>query len=312
VVWIAHRGRIRVRGDLLVLLVLLLGLWSVLVAFWSGRVTTLFLTALGWWGSLALAALHIHSPRKGNGDPAGRAVVALGILSFGIGYCFAVSWPLFENIAFPGLGVVVARMLERPPSDVRRRWVGPVVILAVASMGFSEYRKFSSPHTWGLWSEPPIYANSSRFEHPALTGMRISAVSSDLYTLVERVAKERTAPDDRIFVYPNMPILYAIADRRPATYSLAHWVDICPDFLGREDAARLTANPPKLMIIREDSMAFVANEERLYRGGRPSSVREVVRAFTDLAPGYDRVAVFRSAAASPIVFLVRRDTASLR
>jgi hypothetical protein len=202
-------------------------------------------------------------------------------------------------------------MLERPPSDVRRRWARPVLALAIAAMAFSGYRKFSSPHTWGLWFEPPIYANSSRFEHPALTGMRISAVSSELYALVERVAKEQTAPDDRIFVYPNMPILYAIADRRPATYSLAHWVDICPDFLGREDAARLRTNPPKLMIIREDSLAFVANEERLYRGGRPSSVRDIVHAFNDLAPAYDRVAVFRSTAAAPIVFLVRRDGASL-
>jgi hypothetical protein len=277
---------------------------------WDGRITTLFLTALGWWGSVVLAALHLHSLRTPNADPVGRAHVALGVLSFGIGYCFAVSWPLFENIAFPGLAVVVAALLERPPSPFRRRWVGALMVLAVASMGFAVYRKFTSPHSWGLWVEPPIYDTRGRFEHPALAGMRISDVSSALYALVSKIAQEKTKPGDRIFVYPNMPILYAIADRRPVTFSLAHWVDICPDFLGQEDAARLRANPPKLMILRDDSILFVANEERLYRGGRRSSVRDIVKAFEDLAPLYDRVAVFESSSAERIVFLVRRESPS--
>lgn len=310
-VWTLHRRGMHFRRDVLLLLVLLVTLWSILAAFWSARFTTLFLTAVGWWGSLALAALHLRSLRKGSLDPVGRAHVAFGVLSFGIGYCFAVSWPLFENIAFPGLAVVVAAMLERPPSAFRRRWVGVLLVLAFASMGLAGYRKFTSPHSWGLWLEPPLYETRGQFEHPALAGMQISEVSSALYTLVSQIAQERTAPDDRIYVYPNMPILYAIADRRPATYSLAHWVDICPDFLGKEDAARLRANPPKLMIIRNDSMGFVENEERLYRGGQRSSVRDVVKAINDIAPLYDRVTVFHSTVAAPIVFLVRRSAADL-
>jgi hypothetical protein len=310
-VWTLHRRGIHFRRDVVFLLVLLVTLWSIRSSYWSGRFATLFLTAVGWWGSLALAALHLRSLRKGSLDPVGRAHVAFGVLSFGIGYCFAVSWPLFENIAFPGLAVVVAAMLERPPSAFRRRWVRVLLVLAFASMGLAGYRKFTSPHSWGLWFEPPLYESRGRFEHPAFAGMRISEVSSVLYALVSQIAHERTRPDDRIFVFPNMPILYAIADRRPATYSLAHWVDICPDFLGKEDAARLRANPPKLMIIRDDSMGFVENEERLYRGGQRSSVRDIVKAFNDLAPLYDRVGVFRSTSAAPIFFLVRRNAAEL-
>jgi len=306
--WTIHRRGVRIRRDFVFLLVVLATLCGgILAGAWNGRITTLFLTAVGWWGSLALAALHLRSLRKGRLDPIGRAHVALGVLSFGIGYCFAVSWPLFENMAFPGLAVVVAAMLERPPSVFRKRWVTALLVLAFASMGLAGYRKFTAPYTWGLWSEPPIYEERGRFQHPAITGMRISKVSSDLYTLVAQVAHERTDPADRIFVYPNMPILYAIADRRPSTYSLAHWVDTCPDFLGLEDAARLKANPPKLLILGEVSIDFIANEERLYRGGERSGLRHVIDAVNDLAPLYDRVAVFESTVAAPIVFLVRRD-----
>lgn len=309
--WIAHRRGTRFPRDITLVLVVLGGAYAgIFASLWNERITTLFLTALGWWGGLVLAALHLPSLRRWSADGVARVHIALGILSFGIGYCFAVSWPLFENIAFPGLAVVFAAMLERPPSLARRQWVRVLLVLAFASMAFAGYRKFAYPHSWGLWFEPPIYEVRGRFEHPALAGMRISKVSSDLYALVSQTARETTEAGDRIFVYPNMPILYAIADRRPATYSLAHWVDICPDFLGQEDAARLKANPPKLLILRQDSLAFVENEERLYRGGRRSSVRDIVKAFNDIAPLYDKVAVFDSMVAAPIVFLVRRNPPS--
>ena len=307
ILWTLYRRGTRVRRDIILLVVLLAVLWNLNHSYWYGRSTTLFLTALGWWGSLVLAALHIGSLRKGSLDPDGRVHVALGILAFGIGYCFAVSWPLFENMALPGLAVVIAAMLERPPSDARGRWVTAILVLSVGSVALSEYRKFNSPHTWGLWFEPPLYTARGRFEHPALAGMRISETSSELYAAVAQVARDKTTPDDRMYVFPNMPILYAIADRRPATYALAHWVDICPDFLGREDAARLKANPPKLLIIRADSIGFVQNEERLYRGGKRSSVRDIVDALNELAPMYDRLGVFESPAAAPILFLLRRD-----
>jgi hypothetical protein len=271
-----------------------------LASFADSRVPTLFLTALGWWGSLALAVLYWRSLGKGGLDPAARALFALGVLSFGIGYSFAVSWPLFENIAFPGLALVVAATLERPPTAWPRPWVGALLVMSCASMGVAVYRKATFPHSWGYWSEPPLYSQRGRFKHPALAGLRISEASSDLYA----------APDDRIFVFPNMPILYAIANRHPATYSLAHWVDICPDFLGKDDAARLRANPPKLLIVREDPLSVIQIEEFLYRGGQPSSVRDIVAALNDIEPLYDKVAVFNATATRPIAFFVRRDSPS--
>jgi hypothetical protein len=137
--------------------------------------------------------------------------------------------------------------------------------------------------------------------------MRVSEPAATLYETTARIARERTQPGDRIYVYPNMPLLYAIADRRPATYSLAHWVDVCPDFLGVEDAARLRRDPPRLLIIRDDPFGFIVREEMLYRGGRRSSVRDVVQAIGELLPRYERIAVVRSPAAAQIVFFLRKD-----
>jgi hypothetical protein len=305
--WFLYRKRVRVRADLLMLIALVALWFSLERGYWTPRVETLFLTALGWWGSLALAILHIAPVRNVIAQARTRAIVALGVLSFGIGYCFAVSWPLFENIAFPGLGLLFAVMLDYRPAGAPRRWMAAGVACAVLCMGISVKRKFDAPHYWGLWFEPPLYEPHSAFPHPALEGMRVSEPAATLYATTAQIARERTQPGDRIYVYPNMPLLYAIADRRPATYSLAHWVDVCPDFLGVEDAARLKRDPPRLLIIRDDPFGFIAGEETLYRGGRRSSVRDVVQALNELLPRYERVAVVRSTVAAPIVFFVRKD-----
>jgi hypothetical protein len=307
VVWLLVRRRTPIRSDVLLLVVLAVLWWSLERGVWTPRLETLFLTALGWWGSLVLALICALRVRRLQSDPAVRTVAALGILSFGIGYCFAVSWPLFENIAFPGLGLLFAVVLEHPPAVPMRRWAPVILGCAVLCLGISARRKFSTPHFWGLWFEAPLYEPHVAFPHPALEGMRISEPDATLYSMVAQVARERTRPGDRIYVYPNMPMLYAIADRRPATYGLAHWVDVCPDFLGQQDAERLRRDPPRLMIIRDDPLGFIAGEEHLYRAGRRSSVRDVVQAFRDLLPRYEQVGVFRSTVAAPIVFLVRRD-----
>lgn len=308
ILWMAHwRHRAVKHGVRLFLGVVVAVCLTAVVGVPGGRAATLFLTAVGWWGSLGMAVLHVGAVRAGRENVLGRTLVALGILSFGIGYSFAVSWPLFENIAFPGLAVVVAATLERPPSAHLRRWVVAIGLLAFAAMGLSVYRKASFPHSWGYWLEPPLYTARGHFAHPAFRGIRLSETSSELYAEVARVASQYSQPDEPIYVFPNLPILYAIAERRPATFGLAHWIDVCPDFLGKEDAVRLRANPPKLLIVRKDPPGNLAIEERFYRGGRPSSVRDVLAALEDIRPLYDHVATFNREISNPIVFYVRRE-----
>src|SRR4051794_33306421 len=67
-----------------------------------GKFVTMFSPRRGCWGSLAISLLALAEARTRVADAVVRGRIALGILSFSIGYSFAVSWPLFENLAFPG------------------------------------------------------------------------------------------------------------------------------------------------------------------------------------------------------------------
>ena len=174
-------------------------------------------------------------------------------------------------------------------------------------MGLSLYRKFTYPHLWGASIEPPLYSANGAFEQPSLTGLR-SLSPPPTFTPGSPGWRGNTpTPDDRMYVFPNLPILYAIADRRPATFALAHWVDICPDYVGKEDAVRLRTSPPKIMILRDDPAGLVGMEEWFYRGGEASSVRDVLAALEDLKPSYRQGFCFRNSASWPISIFVRRE-----
>jgi hypothetical protein len=293
-----------------VVLVLLFGLFiafaGAVLGAAEGRGITLFLTALGWWGSIVLA-VGAMTTRCGAAAERSRAIAALGLLSFGIGYSFAVSWPLFENAAFPGLALVLAVSLQQPPPRLPRTVVIATVVVSQLAIGVSLYRKFTFPYAWGFWFDPPIYHDRGTFTNTSLGAVLISLPASDLFSVVERVVRERSAAAERMFVFPNMPLLYAIADRRPATYALAHWVDVCPDAVGRADAARLLREPPRILVIRDDPPQLVETEEVLYRGGRPSSVRDVIDSVATIRPMYETVAVVTSGSSRPISVLVRKD-----
>ncbi|MBK8727238.1 MAG: hypothetical protein IPL96_14680 [Holophagaceae bacterium] len=91
-----------IAGPLALLVSVSLGLNA---SAWSLRDVTLLLTGIGWWGCLAIIGSHFSRGCLTDSEPRVRCSVALAVLAFGIGYSFAVSWPLFEHMANPGLGL---------------------------------------------------------------------------------------------------------------------------------------------------------------------------------------------------------------
>jgi hypothetical protein len=86
-----------------------------------------------------------------------------------------------------------------------------------------------------------------------------------------------------------MPMLYAIAERRPATLSLAHWFDVCPDDVARADANRLIADPPRVIVWQVLDEELIEVCEKQFRNGNKSGQRDLIRAFDQIRPLYDLV-----------------------
>jgi hypothetical protein len=108
-----------------------------------------------------------------------------------------------------------------------------------------------------------------------------------------------------------MPMLYGLADRRPATFSYMHWLDVCPDHVAERDAARLVKSPPALMVVMTIPTEHLAVLEWSFRpAGQGAGQRVVEQAIEALLPRYDLVGEFVSPGiAAPIrVWALRRAT----
>lgn len=170
-------------------------------------------------------------------------------------------------------------------------------------------RKQMVPWAWGRWIEPPLVESVVPFKHPALNGFLVSQWSSRLVDGVVSDIQANTNRDDEIFVYPNMPLLYALADRLPATYALAHWVDVCPDNIAQRDLETLRSKKPKLVIARLDTEAQLRQEESNFRNGRTSGVRQLRDGLRQLlTEQYELVKTYHVYSSSPALTIWRKKS----
>jgi hypothetical protein len=252
------------------------------------------------WGVLLLA-------RQGKGahpDPSLLLLVALG---FATAFSLAISWPVFEVMLFPGLAVPLALLLERTQGATIRRFVYPPVLLCCLLLaGLAGWRKSMYPDSWGRWAEPPIAYSQVPATLPPLRGFVLSRPTEQFYQVVAGLIMANSGPEDRLFVYPNMPIFYGLTGRLPATRALAHWIDTCPDYLAVQDAERLLRNPPKVMVIHPDRPDEFTYMENLFRGGHPSGLRTLLATVETLLPQYDRVGILPVPGSSRAVFVFVR------
>jgi hypothetical protein len=64
-----------------------------------------------------------------------------------------------------------------------------------------------------------------------------------------------------------------------------HWFDIVPDALAREEAKRIQAHPPAVILFVDIPEEIIQVKEISYRGGRRSGQRDMIAAIQSL-PGY--------------------------
>jgi hypothetical protein len=215
----------------------------------------------------------------------GTQIGLLAALGFGSAYSLSISWPAFEVMVFPGLPLLIALAISA--GGRARSVVRPLVVAAcVAAVIATSAHKAVHPGGFGAWEEPPIATADTQPSLPELAGFILNRGTADFYDVTTALIREHSRPDERIFVYPIFPEFYALAERLPATFAIAHLLDICPDPIAAADGARLLASPPAVMVVQRLTEPFYVNSEAMFRGGRRSGQREIQHALATLAPRY--------------------------
>lgn len=195
----------------------------------------------------------------------------------------SLSWPDFEAMLLPGLGFLVAAALQGARPHQRK-----YIYLVLATAVFLGVRvKLDIPFAFNVRNEERVSLATAVSVQPQLRGMRLPADTRDFLDGTVALIRDQTSSTDTIFTFPEMSLIYALADRRPPTWSWSHNIDVVNDSFAREEADRLRERPPAVIVYCPPSEATLLREERAWRRGARSGQRDLIEAVESIARGYE-------------------------
>lgn len=209
-------------------------------------------------------------------------------ISWGVAFTLSLSWPAFEAMLLPGLGLLVAGVL-----DGSRRPGRVLCYAGLALLLFFQVReKWDRPFAFDYLAEPPVAVAVDRSSEPMLRGMRLPPTTVAFLDGTTKIIRQHTGPQDSIFTFPEMSLVYALSGRMPPTFALSHNMDVVNDRFATEEAARLLRSRPAVIVTYRLSEEQMKAQEVLWREGRRSGQRELRAAVDDLVRGYHLEATY--------------------
>ena len=224
-------------------------------------------------------------------------------VSWSVAFTLSLSWPAFEAMTMPGLGLLIAATWE----GVRRtRWL--VSFLLAVLLTFQLREKLDLPFTFGYQDEPPIRFATAASGLPALRGMRLPPETVRAIDGSVRTAQAFTVCNETLFTYPEMGLLNTLANRAVPTLAGSHNIDVVPDWFAREEAQRLLKSRPAVIAYAAPTEDQLEAEESLWRNGHRSGQRDLVGVLNQLTRTYLLTDSFQLRAEdNPIRLYVRPD-----
>jgi len=229
--------------------------------------------------------------------------ILFAAVAWSVAVMLSLSWPVFEAMAIPGLGFLLAATLDGVQG--RFRWL---LCFLMAAMVFLQVReKLDIPFGFGQQDEASVRFADAKSDQPQLRGLRLSPSMVTFLDETSNIVATYSKPDDTIFTYPEMGLLYSLTDRRPPTWAGSHNIDVINDLFAREEAMRLVGARPAVIIYYDLPNEALHWDELFWRDGRPSGQRDLVAAIKSLVAGYQLAGTYVIAPGDPpIMVYVKR------
>jgi hypothetical protein len=213
----------------------------------------------------------------------------LGTVGFVCAFMLSLSWPAWEAMVIPGIGFLVAAVLDLPSRRVRAAGY-----LASAFLLFSLIVwKMCVPFEFDGWIDPPVMSANTTPSLPELWGFRLPQPDVAMLESAARIIRQHSTPEDLIFTYPSMPIFYAISHRWWPGFAEDHNMDVCSDDIARADAARVLKARPAVIIYYRHTPKSLKSGEVLWRHGKKSGQRDIIAAVETLVKQYRLAASYQ-------------------
>jgi hypothetical protein len=153
--------------------------------------------------------------------------------------------------------------------------------------------KLNLPYGFAGFNEAPVRAAHFTSELPELKGFVLPESTVRFVDETVRIIQTNSSLQDRIFVYPELGVLYPLSGRRCATFSCSHNIDVVSDELAKREAATVLRNKPAVFVYSRESIAEAVLQMYLFRNGNPSpNPLALIAACESLAQQYRLVKTF--------------------
>jgi hypothetical protein len=267
----------------------------------SWPVNTIFLTLVAVIVVLIFGTWQLI---RGSQSERRAQIYLMAAVSFNIAFMLSLSYPMFAAMLLPGLGLVIAGSLAGSRRFGRLTVYAVVMLLCVDVVRM----KLEIPFGFGFFADGAVSTATVRSDQPKLSGILLPAETVRLVDGVVHIVESNTTPSDTIFAFPEMGLFYPLTDRKWPTETPSHNVDVVNDTMAKEEAARLLANPPKILIYLPKTEEQSRDEEATWRDGHRMGQRDIAAAVEALAKNYRLAAVYPTLPTNQDVYVyVRPD-----
>ena len=156
-----------------------------------------------------------------------------------------------------------------------------VILLGVTLVFAFSAKKFSTPYSWWGAKEPDVRTERTYSNINLLKNLKISTATNDRFNKINNTLKDYGG-NKSIFAFPNIPMMYLLANNFPESKVIISWFDFLPDKPAKEEAVRIKNTKPDVIINLVLPETAWSAHERLFRDNKRLGQRDIYEAINDL------------------------------
>ena len=194
---------------------------------------------------------------------------------FTLAFSVCTSGGLAESQTALGFAFLPIALLSALSFRKREVAIFCLTALMVFQTTFGFSRKVICTYSWWGLSTGVLEKQTETCDIPLLKGIKMSPAYARMYNNVYYGVTNNTEPDDEIFVFPHMPVLYLATDRPRATQTIIQWFDVATDSAIIQDIELIKQKKPKVLVICTIGDYVISSHEASFRHGEKSGLREM-------------------------------------
>lgn len=129
--------------------------------------------------------------------------------------------------------------------------------------------KFKEPYNWWGLSEGSVIDATQTLSSNELKGMRVSPLTRQTFDATLAAIHKYSFSDNDVFIFPQIPIFYLLANKKCPTRSIVQWFDVISSKEALADLHRIQTIPPQIIVFLDYPDFVAIGHKKLIRHALP-------------------------------------------